>query len=77
MQPHERMIITYDRSTASDKDIALLQKLTGEGDSTTFRRGNRFCRGEPLDAVVLYECRRPSWPPVPFYALLGYAHGGQ
>lgn len=30
MQPHERIIVAYDRSTASDTDIALLQKLSGE-----------------------------------------------
>ncbi len=30
MQPHERIIVAYDRSTAGDKDIALLQKLAGE-----------------------------------------------
>lgn len=30
MQPHERIIVAYDRNTASDTDIALLQKLGGE-----------------------------------------------
>ncbi|MFZ2719930.1 MAG: orotidine-5'-phosphate decarboxylase [Minisyncoccia bacterium] len=30
MQPHERIIVAYDRSTASETDIALLQKLAGE-----------------------------------------------
>lgn len=30
MQPHEHIIVAYDRSTANDDDIALMQKLSGE-----------------------------------------------